>query len=149
MKNLCYLGALLLLIACDSGMKKEVTASYPNGKPMRSEETMYVGDYREVVGETRYYPNGKVEMEGDMENGNRHGQWNYYKNDGFKWMEETYADGRLNGLSRVWYRSGKLNYEGNYLNGKPDGSWVFYRLDGSKAKTVEYNQGVMVNSKIH
>lgn len=144
------LGLLLLpslWIACQDEPVKEVTSTYPNGTPMVAQHVHYLGDSKQIVGESRFFPNGQLEVEGTLNQGARQGTWSYYKPDGLKWMEETYANNRLHGPTRVWYQSGELNYKGQYDQGKPHGTWVFYTPDGKKSKEVSYEHGQQKHSK--
>ena len=41
----------------------------------------------------------------------------YYDN-GQKWSETNYKDGKMDGLSTTWHESGQKEYERNYKDGK-------------------------------
>jgi len=81
----------------------------------------------------------------------------YHKN-GQKWLEETYKDGKLNGLWTYWDENGEKKREGNYKDGKRDGKWTewsgggtskFPSIMGPYHKSFEktYKDGKEISSK--
>ena len=58
-------------------------------------------------------------------------EWNWYKN-GQKKSEQTYKDGKKDGLWTGWYENGQKWYEENYKNGKEDGLSTTWYENGQK-----------------
>ncbi|MEN9444528.1 MAG: hypothetical protein RIS47_1418 [Bacteroidota bacterium] len=135
---LCVCGLFLVGASCKTELEQEVVASYPDGSPMKLNGIEYKGDAKVVTRETRLYPNAQVEMEGGIANGQRDGVWTYFKEDGKKWMEESYKDGVMQGPVTVWYLNGELKYEGEYTAGRPSGKWKFYDEKGTLTKEQSY-----------
>lgn len=146
-----FFSILVLFLCCFSACQDEleqlIVAEYPNGKPLRVEHVKYVGDSRITLKETRYYPNGERETECELTGGKENGLKEYFKKDGFKWMEEHYKMGVLDGDFTVWYRSGEINYQGAYAGGKPDGEWSFFDVKGNKTKAVTYSVGSKISEE--
>ena len=135
--------ALLLLItaSCRGGLEEEIISNWPDGEVQKIYYYAHKGDIREKVLEERYYENGTKEMHGEFVDGDRHGQWTYWYQDGRKWTESLYENDLRVGHTVVWRESGFKNYEGNYSKGKPHGTWTFYDIDGSRVKDVLFEHG--------
>lgn len=94
-----------------NGDLENIKAFYENGR-LKFEETIKnrKGKYRE------YYPNGQLEEEGEVFQGEETGLWKYYNEEG------------------------KLLSEGRYKEGKKIGKWKLYNLDGSLLKIENYKE---------
>lgn len=69
--------------------------------------------------------------EGKLVNKQYEGEWKYYHENSTEIMTlEIYANGKLNGLRKVFYPSGKIAEEANYKNGKKEGSYKKYAENG-------------------
>ncbi|MCK5820846.1 MAG: hypothetical protein KAH17_03125 [Bacteroidales bacterium] len=156
-----YLFVLIFLIttSCQDKFDEEIISNWPNGEVQKVYFYTQKGDVREKVQEERFYENGTKEMHGEFYNGNRHGMWTYWFQDGRKWSESEYENDLRIGPTVIWRESGLKNYEGSYSKGKPHGTWTFYDLDGSrlkdvlfehgeKIKEIDYKEGVPFNPKI-
>lgn len=136
--------AILLMTACTH----TETTYYPDGR------TQSVIQYKgkKEHGKSIYYfhsPN-TVEIEMEMKNGKRNGEFRryhvnglldtycVYENDsiegvevmylanGCKSQEFTYLHGKKNGPHKEYYVDGSIKTEGNYKNDLHDGPWTFY-----------------------
>ncbi|PKV75292.1 toxin-antitoxin system YwqK family antitoxin [Pontibacter ramchanderi] len=67
-----------------------------------------------------------------------------YHEDGEIEAEYTLKDGELHGAFKSYYDNGQLQKQGNYLNGKGNGKFVEFDEDGDK--TAEYT---MLNGEVH
>ena len=105
-----------------------------------------------------YWKNGKLMSIGVKKKGTEQGHWIYYHNNGAKWTEGDYQDGKKVGIWKVWYdngklgqeyhadngpfkswfQSGKVESEGQFKNGQRDGEWTFYHPNGQLYKQVIY-----------
>lgn len=140
---------IFIMSSCSEELEQLIVAEYPSGSPMRVEHVKFLGDKKIVLKEARYYPNGEVETLDELANGILHGKKEYFKKDGFKWMEEFYDAGQLDGEFTVWYRSGDVNYSGAYSKGKPDGEWIFYNVEGNKVKSIIYELGTKIDENLY
>ena len=102
---------------------KEVT--YKNGKP----------DGAVVV----HSPEGKPISRREYAEGRRVGKWEVFTPDGEqKLREEQYAEGKADGLFKVWYTNGQLQREVNFVAGKRDGVATEYSRVGEKRAEVNF-----------
>lgn len=93
-------------------------------------------------------PDGKLRIEGNMRNGQRHGVWTSYHPNGTIASRSAYVDGRLNGVTVVFHTNGQLYYTGDYRMGKQVGDWRFYDEEGTLLKTVHYDStGTVINDR--
>lgn len=86
-----------------------------------------------------YDAEGRLELEGTMRRGERHGVWTSYFPDGRVRSRNEYREGRLEGITTAFRPNGSLYYTGQHLNGKEVGTWRFYDELGNLARTVEYD----------
>jgi hypothetical protein len=77
------------------------------------------------------YENGAKRIEGTMKDGNRHGVWKAYYENGVLWSITNYVDGRLQGVSMSYFPDGKPHFVGEYKNGKKSGLWKLYDKQGN------------------
>ncbi len=126
-----------LLISC-SPEQKVVEESYDDGSPKR--ECVYQGEGEEriLLKETFFYPNRQIEMTGEYKDGERHGYWIYYFENGNVWSEGFYNMGRNDGKRLTYFENGKLRYEAFYKDGERVGTWKFYDEAGNLIKDVDY-----------
>jgi antitoxin component YwqK of YwqJK toxin-antitoxin module len=67
--------------------------------------------------------------------------YKYHHDNGNLWMEETYKDGKLEGLYREYYESGQLMDEITYKNGLKNGSHKSYHENGKLWTESTYKDG--------
>jgi antitoxin component YwqK of YwqJK toxin-antitoxin module len=91
-------------------------------------------DYQE------FHPNGQVSIEGDLdpESNERQGLWVAYYENGQKWSEASYSNGKRNGHSITFYPNGKVRYIGEYKEDKKVGEWIFYNDLGKLDRKETY-----------
>lgn len=93
---------------------------YPDGK-LQSEGN-YFSNSRN--GQWKfYYPNGSVEQIGSYRNGRESGQWNWYYPNGTLHREENYFNGKRDGPYVEYDENGKIIAQGQFLDGEKDGQW--------------------------
>ena len=66
--------------------------------------------------------------------------FDYYEN-GQKKYENTYKDGKEDGLWTKWYENGQKFREGTFKDGKQDGLWTDWYENGQKSYEVTYKDG--------
>ena len=158
----CYLlllSALLVLVACNDGVKKEY---WENGKlksELRYENGRLNGEsvwctkqgtqmtrafYKNDTLEGRYqrfHQNGELDVECWYKNGLRDSICRSYSVKGILISEDYYAEGKLNGESKKWYDNGQVFQEGQYTDGMMDGLWFIFYSSGALASKAEYKMG--------
>ncbi len=140
---------LLLATSCQGKIEEEIISNWPNGEVQKAYSYSLRGEIRDKVLEERFYENGVKEMHGEFANGDRHGKWTYWFQDGRKWTESLYENDLRVGPTIVWKESGFKNYEGSYSKGKPHGTWTFYDIDGSRLKDVLFEHGEKINEIVY
>ncbi|MGL5126337.1 MAG: toxin-antitoxin system YwqK family antitoxin [Fusobacteriaceae bacterium] len=56
-------------------------------------------------------------------------------------FEETFKNGKLNGIHKQYYENGQLQQEANYKNGQSDGPYKLYYLNGELKENGNYKDG--------
>ena len=59
---------------------------------------------------------------------------------GAKQTQQSYQNGKAEGVSLFWYANGQKGEEGTYRNGKPVGVWSRWESDGALRKKQNYNE---------
>jgi antitoxin component YwqK of YwqJK toxin-antitoxin module len=91
-----------------------------------------------------YYDNGRKEMQGKLDAGEKTGKWQEWYENGKKKFEGVYKKGKLHGPFKSYSETGKLSQTGNYTNGEPSGVWNYYMDNGVRYKTLDYNNAVTI-----
>ena len=68
--------------------------------------------------EIKYFPNGSIQLQYETLDGERHGKFVRFHENGQKAIECQYAFGKHDGLCREWYSNGQIAEEGTYLEGE-------------------------------
>jgi antitoxin component YwqK of YwqJK toxin-antitoxin module len=89
----------------------------------------------------KYYPDGKIAEEVNFVNDLKNGEWIQYYQNGHKWIQSAYQNGRLNGKFEVWFENGTPEITGEYMNDSKEGTWLIYNNDGSLRYKIEYKNG--------
>ena len=138
MKKLILSLMILAAVACVHE-ESVVEASYEDGTPKKEATFKGRGANRELVKETYYYPDRKIQMTGGYKNSKRDGYWVSYYENGNKWSEGFYKNGMNEGKRTTYFESGKVRYAGQYLNDKRVGKWRFYDEAGNLLREVDYS----------
>lgn len=137
--NVVLLIILVIAIFSSCNRTEEVIASqFPNGTTQLLQEFDIADGKRDLIKETRFYPNGQKEIEYELKNHMRNGKLTQWYATGEKWMEEMYVDNIKDGEFSIYYPNGKVNYTGFYIDGKPSGKWIFYDETGSMVSEKQY-----------
>ncbi len=95
--------------------RKIIDKTYDNGSPSL---VYFLNGNNEKTKEISYFPNGKIDYEGNFKNGKEHGKWIYYYEDGQKKFEENYKNGLEDGKQYEWEPDGQLTKLEIYKEGK-------------------------------
>ena len=145
MKYFLITALLLGMIACgDASTEKQIpekiqqpepsTANPPvNTSPNGSNTGLKQGEYLE------YYPSGILKIKGFHNQAlNRDGLWISYYEEGTKWSESYYLDGKRDGHSITFYPNGQIRYVGEYKKDEKIGTWTFYDEAGNLTHEEKY-----------
>lgn len=95
-----------------------------------------------VVNALIYNDNGVKISEGIVdEAGNHNGKWKDFFPDGKIQAEGQYTDNRRSGQWKFYNAAQKVEQTGGYNNGRPDGLWKWYYENGALLREEEYYQG--------
>jgi len=128
MKTLFTFACLSIFIACSTSGEQqgERSASTENTDKPIKEEILY--------------SSGKVKMSGQTINGEKHGLWTAYFENGSVWSKNEFDHGIQHGSTMVFQKSGLTYFTGTYTKGERSGKWKFYDENGEPAKTVDYDK---------
>lgn len=104
-------------------------------------QTEQVQDKSASKGKEKYvtfHPNGKVDVNGILENGKREGTWSSWFDTGEKRSETTYENGQKNGDYRIWYKNGQVRVLGQFKDDVPQGVWISFDENGNKISEQDY-----------
>ena len=122
-----YLFLLLLtfLISCSRNESEQ------SKKEIQQKENSSLVEIKDNVF-TEYYPGRKkVKFRGEQdENGQRHGKWTFYNEQGLELSSTHYEHGVKHGISVVKYPNGQIHYFGEYVNDKQTGVWKTFDQKG-------------------
>lgn len=91
-----------------------------------------------------YYDDGKtVKVEDSYAVGKHEGVSRVYFDNGKPQREMTFKDGELDGVMTEWDQSGRKLAEVGFKAGKRDGKWIMYRADGTTVEQT-YSAGRLV-----
>tara|TARA_Y100000589_G_C26990717_1_gene562500 strand:- start:39 stop:545 length:507 start_codon:yes stop_codon:yes gene_type:complete len=65
---------------------------------------------------------------------------------GQKRWEQTYKDGKLDGLWTGWWKNGQKRFERNYKDGKRDGLTTEWYENGQKGQEVKHKDGKLMST---
>jgi antitoxin component YwqK of YwqJK toxin-antitoxin module len=130
--------SLMIFIAC-SRDKRVVEESYPDGSPKRICVYKGSGEDKQLIRETTYYLNNKLQMDGTYKNNQRDGQWIYWYENGSKWSEGFFREGKNDGKRITYFENGKIRYEAYYREGVRVGKWKFFNEKGNLLQEIDYS----------
>ena len=77
------------------------------------------------------------------------GKWIEWYDNGNKWSEAHYVEGKENGKWICWHENGNKLAEGNYVAEKKDGKWIYWHENGKKRLEGNYVSGKQVGKWIY
>jgi antitoxin component YwqK of YwqJK toxin-antitoxin module/CHAT domain-containing protein len=97
-------------------------------------------DRGKITGQfTEYSTNGKLLAEGMMKEDSSVGKWNYYTEDGFRWLEIEMRPNQ-HGYWRQYHANGKLRQEGLKVKNLSEGEWLSYHETGTLKDRTHYQR---------
>jgi antitoxin component YwqK of YwqJK toxin-antitoxin module len=140
-KYITLLALLLQISGCGIQIEQVVHETYADGTPKIIHHYAEDGMDRSLKKKTFYYPDGRLRMEGEYQNGQKDGFWIAYYEDGSKWSEGFFKNGVSHGKTISYHENGKKYYEGEYREGIRIGKWLFYDETGKQDKVIDYDEG--------
>ncbi len=120
--------------------KREESQSYTSITEYDIILTKKAGFYDSDNGKkTEYYANGNVEIEYTLLDGEIHGEFKVYYNDGKFKRIGHYSNGVENGLFKEYYKNGNIEKEYSMLKGKLNGIFKTYYSNGQLSRTGSYS----------
>jgi antitoxin component YwqK of YwqJK toxin-antitoxin module len=112
-----------------------VISTFENGNKRKVD--VVVGEQK--VEEIVYYENGQIQMKGPVnDEGQRHGNWKSWYDDGKVWTEGRFDNGKRTGKGVIYYTNGQKRCEGMYEDDKAVGEWVFWDDLGKEQRRETY-----------
>ena len=91
----------------------------------------------------KYFQNGKISnIIRYNKMGQKHGRQEGYFKNGQLALEQTFKDGKEDGVFNIYYDDGSFSTTGSHKDGKADGVWKSYNQDGSLTENTTYKNGV-------
>ncbi len=107
------------------------------------------GTYYLVKGETpytgkcyQYFKSGQKGLKGQIVNGKRNGQWDYWYSDGQQKLSVQYKNGKKSGDWLFWYPSGQMKSKTHFVDGKLEGINYWWYENGQMKKEALFENGV-------
>ena len=108
-------------------------------------ELPWVIYYYDVVGkdstwveEKWYHENGVLQLEGQIVDNQREGQFKGYYPSGELMSVGTFVKGKREGRGIVYHENGMISIDGHYKNGEMTGVWKYYDEEGNLIDVKEY-----------
>ena len=95
----------------------------------------------ELVKAITWYENGQKWLEEAYKDGKLDGKWVDWYENGQKRTEFTYKDGKEHGLSTIWYENGEKVSEETFKDGEEDGVSTGWYENGQKEYEGTYKDG--------
>jgi len=88
-----------------------------------------------------YYETGKLKMTGTLKPNSNDGYWEYYYENGNKSMEGEISNKKRRGEWKIYYESGEIKEKGKFVNNKREALWYTYYEDGKTKAETGYTYG--------
>ena len=102
---------------------------------LKGSDTPYTGKVYSL------YENGQKYSEDNYKDGKEDGLQEGWHENGRKWSEENWKDGKEDGLFASWHENGQKRAEGNWKDGNQDGLFVWWHENGQKKLEVNWKDG--------
>jgi antitoxin component YwqK of YwqJK toxin-antitoxin module len=130
--------AVLLALLVSTPQAEELRELHEDGSPKIVREVKH-NEAGEPINHgvfRRFHVNGKLAASGRCEEGERAGEWSFFRESGRKRETGAFEKGRRHGLWQAFEGNGAPESKGRYEEGRRAGEWVFWR-DGER-ETAHY-----------
>jgi antitoxin component YwqK of YwqJK toxin-antitoxin module len=109
-------------------------------------------EYKRLIKKEKYFNDGphleyfhgkkrQVKFELHIINGERHGSYKSYYENGQIELECNYINGELDGIYKSYFINGQIETDCNYINGELDGIYKSYFINGQIETDCNYEKG--------
>lgn len=141
MRTILYVGICIGLLSCSQEAKQKKNKDTEPAVETK-QENVDKSDLVEIVGDqyTEYYPGKKaIKFQGTQDpEGQRHGKWLYFSENGDELSMAMYEHGKKHGHSIVKYPNGAIHYIGEYRDNVQVGEWKTYNADGKLFEVKDF-----------
>ena len=103
--------SLLLIVGCAKPINENSLVDRNGVKYQQDSQNPYLGEVFDL------YNNGNNKLEGSYKN-KKNGKWTVWYENGQKWSEITYKNGKEDGKWTYWYANGQMASEGTHNDGE-------------------------------
>ena len=89
----------------------------------------------------KFFPNGKVMMEGNYDRGDKEGEWKSYHGSGELHIHCFYKNDWINGPYQRFHEKGALASKGNLIENDQEGEWQYFDEDGNLTEKKVFSGG--------
>ena len=89
----------------------------------------------------KFFPNGKVMMEGNYDRGNKEGEWKSYHESGELHIRGFYKNDWFDGLYQRFHENGAPASIGNLIENDQEGEWQYFDEEGKLTETKMFSGG--------
>lgn len=128
MRFILTLGFLAILSACA-----------PSADAQDQSDSTQTESSSDLTPFSELYDNGQIRIQGWLKDEKREGRWISFYQNGVRWSEDTYRNGKKDGPTKAYYPSGILKYSGIFLEDREAGTWNFYEETGKLVEARDFN----------
>ena len=92
----------------------------------------------------KFFPNGKVMMEGNYDRRDKEGEWKSYHESGELHIHCFYKNDWIDGLYQRFHENGALASKGNLIENDQEGEWQYFDEEGNLTETKTFSTGVEI-----
>jgi hypothetical protein len=89
----------------------------------------------------KFFPNGKVMMEGNYDRGDKEGEWKSYHESGELHIHCFYKNDWIDGLYQRFHENGALASKGNLIENDQEGEWQYFDEAGNLTEKKVFSGG--------
>ena len=89
----------------------------------------------------KFFPNGKVMMEGNYDRGEKEGEWKSYHESGELHIHCFYKNDLIDGLYQRFHENGAPASIGNLIENDQEGEWQYFDEEGTLTETKMFSGG--------
>lgn len=94
-----------------------------------------------------YYLDGSIQQKVSWKEDVKNGIETLYFKNGQKKEEINWLNGVKEGIQTIWFENGKMSIIINWAIGKEQGEMVNYHENGTKKDLIEFDKGIIVNTR--
>lgn len=93
----------------------------------------------------KFFPNGKVMMEGNYNRGMKEGEWKSYHESGNLNIHCFYKNDWIDGLYKRFHENGVLASKGILIENDQEGEWQYFDENGNQTDTKLFKNGELIS----